>query len=199
MTNKELLRALIAEIDFIMHDKDYRFPESENTWYSRESCKVLTPEEVFEELRTELLQLNNETNREIAELKKQLEEKEKDNQFFKKMYLSEKQKNDNYHTKKYGLDKPVEELRKIKLTPKEKEIYYKGFDNCERQFATHIAELQQQLKSQPAEIVEKIKENILKIDKIEIKTLKNGYSTLYCDRPSVITILDTILKEYQKG
>lgn len=30
------------------------------------------------------------------------------------------------------------------------------------------------------------------------RTLKNGYSTLYCDRPSVITILDTILKEYQK-
>ena len=96
----------------------------------------------------------------ITELQKQLEEKEKDNQFFKKMYLSEKQKNDNYHTEKYGLDKPVEELRKIKLTPKEKEIYYKGFDNCERQFATHIAELQNQLKTQPAEIVEKIKKKI---------------------------------------
>lgn len=126
----------------------------------------------------------------ITELQKKLEEKEKDNQFLKKMYLSEKQKNDNYHTEKYGLDKPVEELRKIKLTPKEKEVYYKGFDNCERQFATHIAELQKrlaekdkeieelkeskqyfivnydhivnklqkQLKSQPAEIVEKIKE-----------------------------------------
>ena len=66
--------------------------------------------------------------------------------------MSEKQKNDNYHTEKYGLDKPVEELRKIKLTPKEKEIYYKGFDNCERQFATHIAELEQQLEEKEKEI-----------------------------------------------
>ena len=125
----------------------------------------------------------------IAELQKQLEEKEKDNQFFKKMYLSEKQKNDNYHTEKYGLDKPVEELRKIKLTPKEKEIYYKGFDNCERQFATHIAELEQQLQSQPAEIVEKIKEFV------------DGNAYYYEEEQyakHIIKYLDDILKEYQK-
>lgn len=126
----------------------------------------------------------------IEELKQQLEEKEKDNQFFKKMYLSEKQKNDNYHTKKYGLDKPVEELRKIKLNSKEKEIYYKGFDNCERQFATHIAELEQQLKSQPAEIVEKIRKEVEK-EKDENDLAWVGFKKL--DR-----ILDTILKEYQK-
>ena len=128
-------------------------------------------------------------NQQIAELEKQLEEKEKDNQFFKKMYLSEKQKNDNYHTKKYGLDKPVEELRKIKLKPKEKEIYYKGFDNCERQFATHIAELQQQLNSQPAEIVEKIGGEIYTRMVVECKETK------YTD---INLILNTILKEYQK-
>lgn len=93
-----------------------------------------------------------EKDQQIAELQKQLEEKEKDNQFLKKMYLSERTKNDNYHTEKYGLDKPVEELRKIKLNPKEKKIYYKGFDNCERQFATHIAELQQQLEEKDKEI-----------------------------------------------
>lgn len=130
----------------------------------------------------------------IKDLKKQLEEKEKDNQFFKKMYLSEKQKNDNYHTEKYGLDKPVEELRKIKLTPKEKEIYYKGFDNCERQFATHIAELQQQLKSQPAEIVEKIREFCLtdhKFKECEIYLREDNGQTIY-------SFLDDILKEYQK-
>ena len=126
----------------------------------------------------------------ITELQKQLEKKEKDNQFFKKMYLSEKQKNDNYHTEKYGLDKPVEELRKIKLTPKEKEIYYKGFDNCERQFATHIAELQQQLKSQPAEIVEKIKETAI-LDVEEYSIEPNLYKITAEE-------LDTILKEYQK-
>lgn len=130
-----------------------------------------------------------EKDKQIAELQKQLEEKEKDNQFLKKMYLSERTKNDNYHTEKYGLDKPVEELRKIKLTPKEKEIYYKGFDNCERQFATHIAELQNQLKTQPAEIVEKIGGEIYTRMVVECKETK------YTD---INLILNNILKEYQK-
>ena len=142
-------------------------------------------DEMFKSGDTIIRSLTNK----IAELQKQLEEKEKDNQSFKKMYLSEKQKNDNYHTEKYALDKPVEELRKIKLTPKEKEIYYKGFDNCERQFATHIAELQQQLKSQPAEIVEKIKEFV------------DGNAYYYEEEQyakHIIKYLDDILKEYQK-
>ena len=130
-----------------------------------------------------------EKDRQITELKKQLKEKEKDNQFLKKMYLSERTKNDNYHTEKYGLDKPVEELRKIKLNPKEKEIYYKGFDNCERQFATQIAELEQQLKSQPAEIVEKIR-NICSIE----DKCKDGSFVLGINEKD----LDNLLKEYQK-
>lgn len=144
-----------------------------------------------------IIDLFNQFDEQIAELKKQLEEKEKDNQFLKKMYLSERAKNDNYHTEKYALDKPVEELRKIKLTPKEKEIYYKGFDNCERQFATHIAELTQQLKSQPAEIVEKIKEQLIK----RLNTIA-GYGRMTTDELSFFietefgSDLDTILKEY---
>lgn len=125
----------------------------------------------------------------FLDIQKQLEEKEEDKQYLKKMYLLEKQKNDNYRTEKYGLDKPVEELRKIKLTPKEKEIYYKGFDNCERQFATHIAELQQELKSQPAEIVEKIGGEIYTRMVVECKETK------YTD---INLILNNILKEYQK-
>lgn len=139
----------------------------------------------------------------INELQKQLEEKEKDNQFFKKMYLSEKQKNDNYLTEKYALNKSVEELRKIKLTPKEKEIYYKGFDNCERQFATHIAELQQQLKNQPAEIVEKIKkefeangDNYCEIRKCTSPYTNHQYSWFNYVR--FRDYLNTLLKEYQK-
>ena len=132
-------------------------------------------------------------DQQIAELQKQLEEKEKDNQFLKKTYLSERIKNDNYHTEKYGLDKPVEELRKIKLNSKEKEIYYKGFDNCERQFATHIAELQQQLKTQPAEIVEKIKKQLYS------KARSITGTSVNCVRLyDIRQILDTILKEYQK-
>lgn len=146
-----------------------------------------------------IIDLFNKLDKQITELKQQLGEKEKDNQFLKKMYISEKTKNDNYHTKKYGLDKPVQELRKIKLNPKEKEIYYKGFDNCERQFATHIAELQQQLKSQPSEIVEKIKKQLIK----RLNTIA-GYGRMTIDGLSFfietefVSDLDDILKEYQK-
>lgn len=77
MSKEELLKYLIAEIDLIMHDKDYRFENQDGTWYSRESCRDLTNEEVFEELRNELRQLNNETNSQIADLEAKLAESEK--------------------------------------------------------------------------------------------------------------------------
>ena len=60
----------------------------------------------------------------------------------------------NYKTEKYGLDKTIQELRKIKLSFPEKEWYYKGFENCERQMSRHIADLTlevKQLKQQLAE------------------------------------------------
>lgn len=69
MSKEELLKYLIAEIDLIMHDKDYRFENANGTWYSRESCRDLTNEEVFEELRTEL--------RQFADLEAKLAESEK--------------------------------------------------------------------------------------------------------------------------
>lgn len=171
-------------------------------------AEVDTGDEIMEDFNPAQLQnvvdiLNSQCediqakDKQLAELKKQLEEKEKDNQFLKKMYLSERTKNDNYHTEKFGLDKPVEELRKIKLNPKEKEIYYKGFDNCERQFATHIAELQQQLKSLPAEIIDEIKKQ-MDARKLEYKTMENSFHIrgLMIDR--IFENLDEILKEYQK-
>lgn len=166
MTNKELLRAIIAEIDLIMHDKDYRFPESENTWYSRESCRVLTPEEVFEELRTELLQLNNETNREIAELQKQLADKKQEYKVLRILF------NIVNNPKKDAMLKQIQGLQK-KLDIK-----------CQQ-----ITKLQNQLKSQPAEIVEKINGEIYTRMVVECKETK------YTD---INLILHNILKEYQK-
>ena len=71
MSKEELLKYLIAEIDLIMHDKDYRFENANGTWYSRESCRDLTNEEVFEELRTEL--------RQFADLEAKLAESERKN------------------------------------------------------------------------------------------------------------------------
>ena len=52
----------------------------------------------------------------------------------------------NYKTEKYGLDKTIQELRKVKLSFPEKEWYYKGFENCERQMSSHIADLTLEVK-----------------------------------------------------
>ena len=188
--------------------------KAKNTLYNDPRYDVVVDSRMLE-------QHLKEKDQQIAEIQKQLEEKEKDNQFFKKMYLSEKQKNDNYHTEKYALDKPVEELRKIKLTPKEKEIYYKGFDNCERQFATHIAELEQQLEEKEKEIRQLDNEkgmllnNSMKLlkekdDKLKsypaeivekIKEFVDGNAYYYEEEQyakHIIKYLDDILKEYQK-
>ena len=73
MSKEELLKYLIAEIDLIMHDKDYRFENANGTWYSRESCRDLTNEEVFEELRTELRQLAD-LEAKLAESEKQIKD-----------------------------------------------------------------------------------------------------------------------------
>ena len=75
MSKEELLKYLIAEIDLIMHDKDYRFENANGTWYSRESCRDLTNEEVFEELRTEL--------RQFADLETKLAESEKSKESYR--------------------------------------------------------------------------------------------------------------------
>ena len=75
MSKEELLKYLIAEIDLIMHDKDYRFENTNGTWYSRESCRDLTNEEVFEELRTEL--------RQLADLEAKLVESEKSKESYR--------------------------------------------------------------------------------------------------------------------
>lgn len=107
----------------------------------------------------ELLKIKQFQAQRIAELEEQLAEKEKEIVQLKEDYEHcndlrklEVEKNNNYHTEKYGLDKPVEELRKIKLSMPEKEWYYKVFDNCERQFASHIADLTLQIKEKDEEI-----------------------------------------------
>lgn len=51
------LENLIAYIDLIMHDKDYRFRNPDGTWYSRESCRDLTIAELENELFKELRNL----------------------------------------------------------------------------------------------------------------------------------------------
>lgn len=194
MSKEELLKYLIAEIDLIMHDKDYRFENANGTWYSRESCRDLTNEEVFEELRTEL--------RQFADLEAKLAESEK--QF---IVANNLRKNSdevllNYKTEKYGLDKTIQELRKMKLSLPEKEWYYKGFENCERQMSSHIAdltlqvkELKQQLHDLPNKIMEEIRDDMSKrIIEKQIKWGDNIQIGFICN--AINECLDTILKKY---
>ena len=153
MSKEELLKYLIAEIDLIMHDKDYRFENQDGTWYSRESCRDLTNEEVLEELRAELIQLNNETNREIAELQKQLEEKERLLQYGKT------------EIKKLG-------KRITDIVKRDEKLF----------------------KSQPAEIVEKIRKEL----GLKLKYKLNDEVSVLKICNQINEVLDTILKEYQK-
>lgn len=101
----------------------------------------------------------DEKDKKISDLEARLAESEK-----KFIVANNLRKNSdevllNYKTKKYGLDKTIQELRKMKLSLPEKEWYYKGFENCERQMSSHIADLTlevNELKQQLAEKNEQI-------------------------------------------
>lgn len=106
---------------------------------------------------------------------------------------------------------------KNELAEKEKELHYKNcecekwkrdYENCSRLEKTISKERQYCLDNWNAseqekisfciEKLEKVKEEILKISKAEIKTLKNGYSTLYIDRPEVVVKIDNQIEELKK-
>ena len=144
MSKEELLKYLIAEIDLIMHDKDYRFENANGTWYSRESCRDLTNEEVFEELRTEL--------RQFADLEAKLEEYEKfmkDNEWDS---VEEMQETLNKCEKKYfdiqkQLAESENQCRECKHLNKKIELNIKNkliAENCELQ--KQLAEKDEQLE-----------------------------------------------------
>lgn len=163
MSKEELLKYLIAEIDLIMHDKDYRFENQDGTWYSRESCRDLTNEEVFEELKGELRQLSDIE----AKLAESEEKKE-----------SYRLQNDDHHLKllqfysrlgveAFGADiheKALETLMIMKEELKEKNGVERALSACNRQndeFADMIKKLvseKEELKQQLAE-----KDNEIKI------------------------------------
>lgn len=91
-------------------------------------------------------------------------------------------------------DKQIAELEK-QLAEKEKYTYTgKEVGEIERKYDEKIDTLEQQLKSQPAEIVEKIREFCLtdhKFKECEIYLREDNGQTIY-------SFLDDILKEYQK-
>lgn len=125
-----------------------------------------------------VVDLLNQQDKELSKLRASYQQVKEENQQLKQQ-LAESEKNFiiannlrknsnevllNYKTEKYGLDKTIQELRKTKLSLPEKEWYYKGFENCERQMSSHIAdltlevkELKQQLHDLPKKIVEEIR------------------------------------------
>ena len=112
----------------------------------------------------------------------------------------------NYKTKKYGLDKTIQELRKTKLSLPEKEWYYKGFENCERQMSSHIAdltlevkELKQQLRDLPKKIVEEIRDCLLDVSNGWWRYFMTDgceYLLLSDLQGCLDETIDTILKKY---
>ena len=97
-------------------------------------------------------------------------------------------------------DKQIAELQK-QLKEKKKYTYTgKEVGEIERKYDEKIDTLEQKLKSQPVEIVEKIKEqifnhfNVKNIEEYERLSLPNALFTA----DAVAEILDTILKECQK-
>ena len=149
MSKEELLKYLIAEIDLIMHDKDYRFENDNGTWYSRESCRDLTNEEVLEELRTELRQFAD-LEAKLAELREQIDIRDEENgKIFMqsvnamrknvelKQQLAEKDKelkqlkldlgmfkSVNEFINKYGIEKAREVLLQIEKTKNQDKISF---------------------------------------------------------------------------
>ena len=80
----------------------------------------------------------------------------------------------------------------MKLSLPEKEWNYKGFENCERQMSSHIADLtlevkklKQQLHDLPKKIVEEVEKNFTEYLPLKYKTGAGFYSRL-----------NTILKKY---
>ena len=139
MSKEELLKYLIAVIDLIMHDKDYRFENQDGTWYSRESCRDLTNEEVFEELKAELMQLNSQVGK-IADLEAKLAESEEqlNNSEQKCLICNKEQDNEKLKQQLADKDKEIEKLKAVvdmvdkykQFDKNAKELILLNKDNC---------------------------------------------------------------------
>ena len=135
-----------------------------------------------------------EKDKQIAELKQQLEEKDKDIKYFKESYYMIQDEKDHYAGQCLNLQDSIEELEK-----NNKRIR-KNWENSKTQQTRLYNNLKQQLKSQPAEIVEKIKNKIFNHFNVnnmeEYESLSMLDSLFTAD--AVTDMLDNILKEYQK-
>ena len=101
---------------------------------------------IFETYEKPLRQQIEDLKQENKELKKQVEDKNNEIENLKEndrithaLYKNIYTQLQNYKNQLYDID--LSKIRKKKLTFEEKEIYYKGFENCERQIASNIADI----------------------------------------------------------
>lgn len=138
--------------------------------------KTPSPTETFVDLlNKEMYELK------IADLEAKLAESEK-----KFIMTNNLRKNSdevllNYKTEKYGLDKTIQELREMKLSLPEKEWYYKGFENCERQMSSHIADLTLEVKELKQQHAEKNKEIEVLKEELDDKNFCKDFADLYSE------------------
>ena len=154
----------------------------------------------IEPTKNQLVVYIKSLHKQIAELKKQLE---RHNKYFNSFSCDSFDEFADFIST--FMLTPHEEqtlIKDLKKQLKEKEKYtYTGKEvgEIERKYDEKIDTLEQQLKSQPAEIVEKIKEQLIK----RLNTIA-GYGRMTTDELSFLietefgSDLDTILKEYQK-
>ena len=148
-----------------MEEKErYVYEEQENGYYfiydnyEKRYLNVVTNCKILNQQNKELSKLRasyQQVKEENHQLKQQLAESEKNFIIANNLRKNSDEVLLNYKTEKYGLDKTIQELRKIKLSFPEKEWYYKGFENCERQMSSHIADLTLQVKELKQQLVEK--------------------------------------------
>lgn len=175
MEEKERYRYIVAT------NKLYDSQEDELYFYNINSNKVIS--------------ILNQQDREIKQLKKELSK-------YKSYKTTEERIRDlenlysDYKKENQQLNEHIKELELLLRADKKME-------SCTLKAFEKLKQENQQLKQSQKQLaiseLKKVKKSVLEIDKTEIKVLKNGYSTLYCDRPEVITIINNQIKELGGG
>ena len=113
----------------------------------------------MEDNRT-LFQLSQDLTTENNQLKAEIEQLKENDRITKALYKNYYTQLQNYKNKLYEID--VKKLMSKKLTAEQKEIYYKGFANCERQIAANVADITIKIRKQICdELRQKLKKQII--------------------------------------
>ena len=94
------------------------------------------------------------------QLKAEIEQLKENDRITKALYKNYYTQLQNYKNKIYEID--VKKLMSKKLTSEQKELYYKGFANCETQIAANVADITIKIRKQICdELRQKLKKQII--------------------------------------